>query len=191
MIFLTEEIKKILVDYEYDRKDIPAGWIYLGDNNVRYVLGQPVEPKQESEKNLLIIGVNPSTAKPGQDDPTIRKVRNISKEQGYNGWIMVNIHPQRATDPKTMTPLPENIAENNLEVICFICQTFNIKVALFAWGNLIDIFGKPSFLHDSRQKIEDSLKKMGVQCYHYSNLTKKGNPRHLLYVPYKETLYRI
>lgn len=39
MIFLTEEIKKILVDYECDRKDIPAGWIYLGDNNVRYILG--------------------------------------------------------------------------------------------------------------------------------------------------------
>ena len=30
---------------------------------------------------------------------------------------------------------------------------------------------------------------MRVQCYHYSNLTKKGNPRHLLYAPYGKKLY--
>lgn len=186
MAFLTEEIKKMIMDYEHDRPDVPAGWTYFEDNNNRYVLGEPVEPKQ---KNLLVIGINPSTAKPGQDDPTIRKVRNISKEQGYNGWIMVNIHPQRATNPKDMKPLSEDIAKNNLEVIRFICQAFDVKDALFAWGNLIDIFGKSSFLHTSQNQIEDLLKEMRVQCYHYSNLTKKGNPRHLLYAPYKKKLH--
>ena len=196
MVFLTEEAKKMIMDYKQNRPDIPAGWTYFEDNNNRYLLGEPVEPKQ---KNLLVIGVNPSTAKPGQDDPTIRKVRNISKEQGYNGWIMVNIHPQRATNPKDMKPLSDIIMENNLEVIRFICQAFDVKDALFAWGNLIDIFGKktddePSFLHVSRQKIEDllkkddSLKNMGIQSYHYSTLTKKGNPRHLLYAPYGKQL---
>ena len=186
MAFLTEEIKKMIMDYEHNRQGIPAGWTYFEDNNNRYLLGEPVEPKQ---KNLLVIGVNPSTAKPGQDDPTIRKVRNISKEQGYNGWIMVNIHPQRATNPKNMKPLSNIIMENNLEVISFICQAFDVKDALFAWGNLIDIFGKSSFLHTSQNQIEDLLKEMRVQCYHYSNLTKKGNPRHLLYAPYGKKLY--
>ena len=188
MEFLTEEIKKMIMDYKKARPGIPAGWVYLGDDKVRYLLGQPVDPKQESEqKNLLVIGVNPSTAKPGEPDPTIKRVIGITQEQGYDGWIMVNIYPQRATNPKNMTYIPE-IIENNLEVIRFICQAFNIKDVWCVWGNLIDNFSqKKSFLKDSQEKVKDQLKKM--KCYHYSTLTKKGNPPHPLYVPYGDKFY--
>ena len=67
--------------------DIPEGWIYLGNEKERYVLGQP------GDKNILVFGVNPSTAVAGKDDPTIRKVRSISQHDGFDGWIMVNLYP--------------------------------------------------------------------------------------------------
>ena len=194
MIFSTEEIKKILVDYEYDRKDIPAGWIYLGDNTVRYVLGQPVNPKQEPEqKNLLIIGVNPSTAKPKEPDNTIKRVIGISQAQGYDGWIMVNIYPQRATNPKNMTPLSETILKENIEVIRYIIEKLNIQDVWYAWGDLIDKAKKnmKDILKNNKKQIDDLLTEKGIQRYHYSTLTKKGNPRHPLMVPNDDEFYKI
>ena len=34
MEFLTEDIKKMIMDYKHDRPGIPAGWVYLGDDKV-------------------------------------------------------------------------------------------------------------------------------------------------------------
>ncbi len=60
------------------RDDIPPGWLYVGDEEERYLLGQ------QGQRNILIVGVNPSTASPGEKnlDPTIRKVRKMITEDG-------------------------------------------------------------------------------------------------------------
>ena len=65
-------------DWMEGREDIPEGWIYLGDDTERYILGQP------GKRNMLVFGVNPSTATPGDNniDPTIRKVRKLTAEGG-------------------------------------------------------------------------------------------------------------
>lgn len=185
MSFTKAELQATIDDYKKGRAGIPASWVYLGDdNNLRYVLGQPeLWQTVKNKAPLLTIGVNPSTAKPEQLDPTIKKVIKISQEQGYNGWIMVNLHPQRATNPKNMTPLPDEFSSNNFEVIRYTIEKLNINDVWYAWGNLIDIFGKQSFLHDSYEKIDKLLKKMNIHRYHYSTLTKNGNFRHPLYVP--------
>lgn len=36
----------------------PEGWLYIGDENVRYALGEP------GSYNLVMVGLNPSTATP-------------------------------------------------------------------------------------------------------------------------------
>ena len=52
-------------------------WEYIGDDEkVRYVLGQL------GQNNLLVIGVNPSTATPGKPDKTIKKVMKITADNG-------------------------------------------------------------------------------------------------------------
>lgn len=50
--------------------DIPGGWLYIGDEKERYLLGQP------GRRNMLVFGVNPSTASAGENnlDPTIKRV---------------------------------------------------------------------------------------------------------------------
>ena len=77
---------KISTEFFYDPKeyfktcrDLPEEWIYLGDDKERYVLRQP------GRRNVLTFGVNPSTAVPGRDDPTIRRVRKRVLDQGYGG----------------------------------------------------------------------------------------------------------
>jgi hypothetical protein len=67
-------------------------WIYEinDDNTCRFVLGT------KGEKTLVCFGINPSTAEPGILDNTMKSVDRISKANGYDSWVMLNIYPQRA-----------------------------------------------------------------------------------------------
>jgi hypothetical protein len=49
-------------------------WIYTHEEKikVRYTLGQ------EGKNPLICIGINPSTAKPNDLDPTLTRVKNIA-----------------------------------------------------------------------------------------------------------------
>ena len=132
-------------DYQHDREGIPAEWIYLGNDYERYVLGQP------GERNILVLGVNPSTAKPGDDDPTIRNVRRIEENKGYDGWIMMNLHPQRTPHPEEMEDNPI-WSENNPMVVKAVMRAFHIHAVWCAWGNMIDMTGK-RFLYSALAKI--------------------------------------
>ena len=173
-IVIDDDVLRIMSDYKHERNGIPADWAYLGNDYERYVLGMP------GEHNILILGVNPSTAKPGDDDPTIRNVRRITKEKGYDGWIMMNLHPQR-------TPYPEKMKENavwsknNPKVIKDVMRAFRIRAVWCAWGNMIDIPGK-SFLYSALAKVYEAIGE-NVEWYSYGSLTKTGNPRHPLYMP--------
>ena len=155
------------------RKDIPDGWIYIGDDDERYVLGLP------GTYNLLIFGVNPSTATPEKDDATIRKVRKIVEASGYDGWIMVNLYPQIATDPDALHDTPDKkLSSNNIKILKAISQQYKIGAALAAWGNLIN---KRFFLGEELIKILDVLEG-DFEWYHLGKSTKSGNPRHPLYL---------
>jgi hypothetical protein len=62
--------------------DIPGGWLYIGDEKERYLLGQP------GRRNMLVFGVNPSTASAGENnlDPTIKRVRKfVQKDPTCDG----------------------------------------------------------------------------------------------------------
>lgn len=70
-------------------------WIYERneDNSARYVLGQIFNPNGNT---LLCFGINPSTACPECIDNTIKKIISISRHNGYENWIMLNIYPLQA-----------------------------------------------------------------------------------------------
>lgn len=69
-------------------------WIYenSASNYYRYLLGE------KGDNPLICFGVNPSTATPYDLDPTIVQIRNRAKQLGHDGWMMINLYPQRATD---------------------------------------------------------------------------------------------
>ncbi|WP_081798736.1 ADP-ribosylglycohydrolase family protein [Selenomonas sp. AE3005] len=170
---IDKDVLHEISDYQHDREGIPAGWVYLGNDKERYVLGWP------GERNILVLGVNPSTAKPGEDDPTIKNVRRIAKNKGFDGWIMMNLHPQRATNPEEME---ENDvwSENNPRVFEAVMRYFQVHAVWCAWGNMIDMTGK-RFLYGALANIYDVLGE-NVKWYSYGKLTKYGNPRHPLYM---------
>ena len=171
---ITKNALDNLKDWTKKRDDIPEGWLYIGDDKERYVLGQP------GFRNILVFGGNPGTATPGENnlDPTIRKVRNLVKEQGCDGWIMVNLYPLRATDSNDLPEaIDKKMHENNLKVLKAIENSYSIERIWAAWGNTIDT---RFYLGEALNDINEVL--TSAEWYYLGKLTKQGNPRHPLYM---------
>jgi len=107
-------------------------WIYENDqdNQIRYVLGT------KGTKPLLCFGINPSTAKPDNLDSTLKSVERLARSNDFDSWIMMNIYPQRATDPNNIHPEINNeIHRKNLAFIESIISG-NKTIIWAAWGTL-------------------------------------------------------
>ena len=155
------------------QNDIPSGWLYIGDTEERYLLGEP------GGANVLILGVNPSTASPGESnlDPTIKRVRKIVSANGFDGWIMANLYPLRATDPdKLPLQADKKLLERNLKVLGALQSSYYIQRVWAAWGDVIDT---RDYLGAALIDIEATLEDVG--WYRIGKTTRKGNPRHPLY----------
>ena len=179
---IESEVYENMAPWMEKQKDIPEGWIYLGDENERYVLGQP------GIRNILVFGVNPSTASAGENnlDPTIRKVRKIAEEDDFDGWIMANLYPLRSTDPNIL-PKKEDpeLIRNNLRVLKALTKAYQIDRVWAAWGNAIDLrFYLGITLYDIQEVLEGDF-----FWYYRGKLTKNGNPRHPLYTKSEEKFH--
>ena len=68
-------------DYDVSR------WLYVPNrySEYRYILGT------RGKKPLICIGINPSTARPGDLDPTLKSVERVAKANGFDSFIMFNV----------------------------------------------------------------------------------------------------
>jgi len=162
------------------RKD---GWVYecvdSSDNkSPRFVLGQVSE---KTKKPLICLGVNPSTAIPDDLDKTLTRVKNISsKNEGeFDGWIMINLYPQRATNPKeidTEKNFKIDLHYQNLENIKQVFASYSDLKVWAAWGGPIRtrVFLKSKCLND----IATLGKQYSVVWRMNGEATLLGDPRH-------------
>ena len=142
-------------------------WIYETDSNnfCRYSLGYCCKTP------LLCVGVNPSTATPQKLDPTIRSVARIAHINNYDGWIMINLYPQRATKPNDMDfIMNDSICKQNLFVINSILNKYKITEIWAAWGTLIT---KRTYL---KKCLSD------IYWITFGPSSKAGHPHHPLYL---------
>ena len=147
--------------------------LYLGDDTERFILG-------ESGANPIIcFGINPSTANDIKYDPTILKIRKIASENNCDSWVMLNLYPQRATNPNDMHEKADNdLKIKNYEVIRSVFNIYPNALTLASWGNAIE---KRKYLKDCLKEILAIAPDRKWVCR--GKLTGKGNPRHQLYVP--------
>lgn len=152
-------------------------WIYENsiDNKERFVLGI------EGDNPLVCIGVNPSTATPEKLDNTLIRVENRAFSLGYDSWIMINLYPQRATNPNDLHKNPSHyIHGKNMEKImnCFNGGTPDIWAA---WGTLIEKRPYlPYVLLCMYKVIEDVT--YGSKWFTIGKRSAKGHPHHPLYL---------
>ena len=155
-------------------------WIYSAnkDNTVRFLLGE------KGKKNLICIGINPSTATPEKLDKTIITLRKIANLNGYDGWLMINVYPQRDTYPYNIHDKQLNeLIELNKSEINRILSESNYQDVWAAWGNEIN---RRPYLLDCLKEIRNLFDKK-YHWIHYSNPTKYQNPRHPSRLGYNDT----
>lgn len=161
--------------YSNDRND---GW--------RYTLGR-------SGKNpLLTIGLNPSTATVEKSDPTVARVDRVASMNGYDGFIMLNLYPVRATDYRTLPPTADRSAfAKNLEAIEEVVANQAKPVIWAAWGRSIE---HHRYFVEARDELMNRLSRHKVKWLMFGEPTLGGHPRHpsrlsydWAFSPYKAT----
>lgn len=143
----------------------------VADNErVRYVL------RKEGQKMLIVIGVNPSKATDKMSDLTMTKVLGFADHNGYDGLLMLNLYPQRCTNPYDLDKeMGEELHQANLKHIASEVSNMDSVSVLLAFGDSIAC--RP-YLKNCLKDIISLLMPKNPKWLQIGELTRNGNPRH-------------
>ena len=151
-------------------------WLYAPNfySEYRYILGT------RGEKPLICVGINPSTAKPGDLDNTLKSVERIALGNGFDSFIMFNVYAQRATNPDDMERKCNLLLHNeNMAAFSYVLSLSDSPAVWAAWGTIIE---KRDYLKDCVRDMLDIGEKCGASWYCAGAVSKKGHPHHPLYL---------
>ena len=159
----------------YDRDE----WLYVPDfyTEYRYILGtRGINP-------LICIGVNPSTAEPGNLDNTLKSVSRIARGNGYDSWIMFNVYAQRATRPEDMDKtLNEQLHEANMAAFRYILSHVGEGVSPAVWAAWGAVIEKRPYLPGCVRDMVAIGEEYGARWLSAGKISVKGHPHHPLYL---------
>ena len=159
--------------YDRDR------WIYVPDyyTEFRYILGT------RGANPLICIGVNPSTAEPGNLDNTLKSVQRIADGNGYDSFIMFNVYAQRATRPDDMDrEIDLRLHRANMDAFRYILSGVGpgVRPAVWAaWGAVIE---KRPYLPRCVRDMAAIGEEYGARWLCAGKCSKRGHPHHPLYL---------
>lgn len=136
----------------------------------RYTLGK------SGNRKLLVVGLNPSTANKEKSDPTVARVQKVTQNNGFDGFVMLNLYPVRATAFRTLSSNVDHRAfSENLRQIESVVATERNPVIWAAWGaNILHYdFFRCAFL-----KLYSTIQMYDASWLHFGELTQSGHPRH-------------
>lgn len=136
----------------------------------RFTLGQ------SGTRKLLTIGLNPSTATKEKSDPTVARVEKVARANGFDGFVVLNLYPVRATDYRKLPSMVDEEAfSENLQRIEAVVAAEENPTVWAAWGESI-------LFHDFfvRACIElfPRMQRYKVKWQRFGDLTASGHPRH-------------
>ena len=151
-------------------------WLYAPNfySEYRYILGT------RGKNPLICIGINPSTAQPGDLDNTLKSVERIALGNGFDSFIMFNVYAQRATDPDTMERSCNMLLhKENLEAFRYVLSISDKPAVWAAWGTIIE---KRDYLPACVTDMVRVGQSYGAEWYCAGKVSKKGHPHHPLYL---------
>ena len=163
-------------DYDAER------WLYVPNfySEYRYILGT------RGNNPLICIGINPSTARPGDLDNTLKSVERIALGNGFDSFIMFNVYAQRATDPNAMERICNpTLHRENMDAFRYVLSISDAPAVWAAWGSIIE---KRAYLSDCVADMLAIGQEYGAKWYCAGAVTKKGHPHHPLYLRKDEKL---
>ena len=151
-------------------------WLYAPNfySEYRYILGT------RGSNPLICIGINPSTAQPGDLDNTLKSVERIAIGNGFDSFIMFNVYAQRATDPDAMEKSCNTMLhKENLEAFRYVLSISENPAVWAAWGTIIE---KRDYLPLCLRDMLEVGQAYGAKWYCAGKVSKKGHPHHPLYL---------
>ncbi len=133
------------------------------DRKYRYCLWRIWD---ESKPLVMVIGLNPSTAKEDENDRTISKLLKVISNNGYGGFYMMNLFAIIDRNPAILKTDADPLGDNDgwIEKIAPKCSKI-----VFAWGDF----------KEAKERSIDVIKMFPVAYCLFQN--KSGSPKHPLY----------
>lgn len=172
---LSFEQALIPTQNNYDR----TRWLYIPDYyaEYRYLLGT------RGENPLICIGINPSTAAPGDLDNTLKSVERIAANNGYDSFLMFNVYAQRATRPEDMdAQCNQALHRENMAAFRYVLDQVGVgftPAIWAAWGTIIE---KRPYLKDCVREMAAIGASYQARWLCAGKNSKKGHPHHPLYL---------
>ncbi len=126
--------------------------------------------------SLCYVMLNPSKANEISNDPTVERCERRARALGYGAFEVVNIFAWRSTDPKQLYTSRDPIGEGNDSAIAE--SVASCTHVLAAWG-------AHGALNGRGQIVQNTLP---LERSFHLGLTKKGEPKHPLYISYAQEL---
>ena len=140
------------------------------DDACRFALGR------SGRRRLVVVGLNPSTATREKSDPTAAKVERVARAHGYDGFVLVNLCPVRATDCRTLPEMVEpELLKANLDAIGNVAASVQDLILWAAWGAAI--LTRP-FLVSAAVAVTACVEQFRPAWRHFGPFTAGGHPRH-------------
>lgn len=129
----------------------------------------------QSDRTLVMIGHNPSTADEVMNDNTIRRCIGFANDNGFRNLVMVNLFAFRATVPYDV-PMDEDAIgpDNDAWLTAWMMQGDTVCCA---WGGIE---------HPIKAEAVERVRRIAEltgKPLHCLGVTKYGEPRHPLYMP--------
>ena len=158
-------------------------WLYAPNfySEYRYILGT------RGKNPLICIGINPSTAQPGDLDNTLKSVERIALGNGFDSFIMFNVYAQRATNPDAMEKQCNALLHReNMQAFSYVLSIAENPVVWAAWGTIIE---KRAYLPQCLKDMVRIGQSYGAKWVCAGKCSKMGHPHHPLYLRKDEKVY--
>ena len=152
--------------------------LFSPDRAYRYLLRRRIGG---SRGRLLFVMLNPSKADETRDDATIRRCVGFAKRWGYGEMEVANLFGLMATDARELLHCDDPVgAGNDAAIRAALARADSVALA---WGNRA---AHPKH----RARTAAVLRMASAACvpYRIGGLTKMGQPRHPLRLPYDAPL---
>jgi hypothetical protein len=152
-------------------EDVQSWAEFGGDHSeYRYALRRVWD---DSLRSVLFVMMNPSTADPFVDDPTVAKCQRYARAWGYGTLWVGNTFAYRATNQKHLLQVADPVGPLNDEWL--------LKMAAQA-GMIMLAYGKPHKNLCQRGRDVATLLRSAGHELHVLKLCNDGTPSHPLYL---------
>ena len=151
----------------------------------RWMLHRPTlsPPPGDPFKVLLFVGLNPSLADAGRDDPTLRRLLGFARDWGYHQLVVLNLFGRISPSPTALRRCIDPIGPDSDRVLTSWFARWSRSPACDLWLG----WGASGSLHRRDQQVVKMLARaLAVRRQGRPPLvigtTRSGQPRHPLYV---------